>query len=409
MRYVIIGNSAAAAGAVEGIRQIDTNGDITIISSEPYHIYSRPLISYYLAGKTDKQRIKYRPDDFYQKNKCQVLFGRRAIKISSDDKNVLLDDGSLLGYDKLLVSTGSVSFIPPFKGLETVKNKHTFLSWDDALAIEKKITKDTRVLIIGAGLIGLKCAEGIVKQVKSVTVVDLCPNILSSILDEQASKTVQEHLENNGISFVLGKTADRFESNTAFLSDLSTVEFDLLVLAVGVLPNVSLIKDIGGAVNRGVLTDTLMQTSIKDIYAAGDCTESMDITSGQSKVLALLPNAYKQGECAGINMAGGRKEYNNAIPMNAIGFFGMHILTAGSYAGEVYSDICDGCIKKLFFKDNVLKGFILINKTQNAGIYTSLIANSTPLDTIDFGLICERPSLVAFTRDYRNQILGGVV
>ncbi len=409
MRYVIIGNSAAATGAVEGIRQMDTKGDITIISAEPYHVYSRPLISYYLAGKTDKQRIKYRPDDFYQKNKCEVLFGRRAEKIYSDSKKVLLDNGSYLGYDKLLVCTGSVGFVPPFKGLETVKNRRGFLTWDDALGIENAITKNTRVLIIGAGLIGLKCAEGIVKRVKSVTVVDLSPNILSSILDEQASKTVQEHLEKNGISFLLGRTADSFDFNTARLSDLSSVEFDLLVLAVGVMPNALLIRDIGGAVNRGVVTDTHMQTSIEDIYAAGDCTESIDITSGQSKVLALLPNAYRQGECAGINMAGGNKQHDNAIPMNAISFFGMHILTAGSYVGEAYSNICDGSIKKLFYKDNLLKGFMLINKTQNAGIYTSLIANLTPLDTIDFGLICEKPSLIAFTRDYRNQILGGVV
>lgn len=409
MKYVIIGNSAAAIGAVEGIRQIDQKGKIVLIASEPYHTYSRPLISYYLAGKTNAQRMKYRPDDFYADNGCEVMLGRQVTKIQNAQKQVLLDDGTKVSYDKLLVATGSSAFVPPFEGLDTVQEKLCFMTLDDALLLEQKICSNTRVLIIGAGLIGLKCAEGIAGRVSDITVIDLSENVLSSILDETASKMVQKHLESQGLRFLLGRTVSRFDKNTAMLSDGGKVDYDLLVLAVGVKPNTALISEIGGDVGRGIRTDAMMQTSISDIYAAGDCTESMDISCGQSKVLALLPNAYRQGECAGINMAGGSKDFGCALPLNAIGFFGMHILTAGSYTGDTYIEEADDMFKKLFFKDNTLKGFILINKTQNAGIYTSLIREQTPLDSIDFDLICKEPSLMAFTREHRQQILGGTV
>lgn len=406
MKYVIIGNGTAATAAVEGIRRVDTKSDITIVAQEKHHTYSRPLISYYLAQKTDRQRIKYRPDDFYTKNECSVLLGRTVMKIDPENKNIKLDDGEV-DYSRLLVATGSSSFIPPFKGIETVKEKHTFLSLDDALKLEKKLTKNMRVLIVGAGLIGLKCAEGIAGRAKSITVVDLCDSVLSSILDKQASNMVQAHL--SGMDFLLGRTVRCFDGNNALLSDGQRVEFDLLVLAVGVRPNTSLLSQIGGQVGKGIITNEMMQTSIEHIYAAGDCTESFDISSGQSKVLALLPNAYRQGECAGINMAGGQKAFDKAIPLNAIGLFGLSILTAGSYKGACYRDITANTMKKLFYKDNLLKGFILINKTQNAGIYTSLIQNQTPLNTIDFDLIVEQPSLMAFEREHRTKILGGVV
>ena len=200
-----------------------------------------------------------------------------------------------------------------------------------------------------------------------------------------------------------------FDHNRALFADGREVPFDVLVLAVGVRPNVSLLEDAGAAVGRGILTDSHMRTSLEDIYAAGDCVESLDITTGRSRILALLPNAYCQGETAGAHMAGGDKTFDNAIPMNAIGFFGLHMVTAGSYDGEVVDKSEPGMVKKLFYRDDKLKGFILIGQVEKAGIYTSLIRNQTPLHTLDFALICEKPTLLAFERQYRDQKLGGVV
>lgn len=406
MKYVIIGNSAAAIGCVEGIRQIDKDGKITIISNEPHHTYSRPLISYLLYGKTDEQRMKYRPDSFYADNNVETMLGRTVKKINTEHQKVILDDNTMVGYDRLMVATGSKPFIPPMDGLDKVKHKFTFMTLDDAHALQKKLKPSAKVLIVGAGLIGLKCAEGIADKVGSITVVDLADRILPSILDETGSEIVKSHIEEKGIKFILSDSVKKFTSSKAVLNSGEEVEFDILVIAVGVRPNVELVKEIGGDVNRGILTDKNCKTSIKHIYAAGDCTESYDITTEQMKIMALLPNAYMQGETAGIHMAGGEKPYDKAIPMNAIGFFGLHIITAGSYDGEAYVTSEGKNYKKLVTKNGLLKGFILIGAVERAGIYTSLIREQKPLDTLDFELIKEKPQLMAFSRADRDKSLA---
>ncbi|MDR1588859.1 MAG: FAD-dependent oxidoreductase [Oscillospiraceae bacterium] len=424
MKYVIIGNSAAGVGAVEAIRKNDVTGQITIITDEPHHTYSRPLISYLLLGKTTRERMKYRDDGFYTEYGCELLRSKRVTSIDLGDKAVRCADGSGVPYDKLLVAAGSSPLVPPMEGLEQVKNKYTFSSLDDALALGDALRPDARVLIIGAGLIGLKCAEGIAARVGEVNVVDLAPKVLSSILDDESAARAREHLEQNGLTFYLGDSVKLFDGNTANLQSGARVEFDVLVLAVGVRPNTALVGDIGGAVGRGIVINEYMETSIPDIYAAGDCTESVDISTGDTKVMALLPNAYMQGECAGFNMSGIRYPFDKAIPCNAIGFFGIHMITAGSYTGDTYFETDGENYKKLFYRDNTLRGFILIGPKpghgsaaggasgkkpayEKAGVYTSLIRERTPLDTIDFGLICKTPGLMAFSKKTREQKLGG--
>lgn len=409
MKYVLIGNSAAAVACVEGIRQRDREGDITMVTNEPYHTYSRPLISYLLAEKTDRERMKYRPDDFYKKNRCELIAGVSADHLEPKRKTVVLSDGRELPYDRLLVAAGSSPAVPPIKGLEAVENMTTFLSLDDALRLEEMLTPFSRVLILGAGLIGLKCAEGIAGKAKSITVVDMADHILPSILDQEASAPVQRRLEEHGIEFVLSDAAQELYPDRAVLKSGRDIRFDILVMAVGVRPNVRLVQNAGGAVKRGIVTDSRGQTSIPDVYAAGDCTESRDITTGEEKVLALLPNAYLQGECAGINMAGGNQSYDKAIPMNSIGFFGLHLMTAGSCGGEVYLEKNGGNYKKLFVRENRLAGYILIGDVARAGIYTSLIREQTPLSALDFELIRQKPQLMAFSRTKRNEMLGGNV
>lgn len=408
MKYVIIGNSTAGISAVEGIRQVDSNGEITIISNEPWHTYSRPLISYLVQGKTDEQKMKYRPENFYEKMQCKTLLNRTVWEIKPEQKKVILEDGAEIPYDKLLVATGSSPFVPPTEGMETVTDSFTFMSLEDAKKLQQAIQPASRVLIVGAGLIGLKCAEGVHKRVAGITVLDLAPRILSSILDEEGAQKVQQHFEKSGVRFQLSCSVRKFDGNKALLSNGEALEFDILVMAVGVRPNTDLIRDIGGNVNRGIMTDENLETSIPDIFAAGDCTESLDISADISRVLALLPNASMQGECAGINMAGGEKTFCKAIPMNAIGFMGLHMITAGSYIGEAYTDCEAGSYKKLFVKDGLLKGYMMIGNVDKAGIYTSLIREKVPLDTVDFELIRKNPSLMAFSKEQRRVKLGGI-
>ena len=410
-KFVIIGNGVAAAGCIEGIRSVDKDSEVTVISAEKHPVYSRPLISYYLEGKTDTERMLYRSKDFYEKNKAELVYAS-AEKIDAK-KGEVTYGSKKARFDKLCIAAGSSPFVPPMQGLDKVKTKFTFMTIDDSLALEKVLRKDSRVLIIGAGLIGLKCAEGILERVSSVTVCDLADRVLSSILDNDCAAVVQKHLESKGIRFLLSDSAASFESSSAKMKSGETVDFDILVLAVGVRANTQLAKDAGADVNRGILIDTSMKTSLENIYAAGDCTEGFDSSIGSNRVLAILPNAYMQGFCAGVNMAGGEQSITNAIPMNSIGFFGLHCVSAGSYftkdEGEIYEEKTCGGIKRLYIKDDKLAGYIIIGDVTGAGIYTSLVREKTPLCEVDIDKLKKDATLAMFLPETRRKKLGGVV
>ena len=409
MQYVLVGNSIASVGCIESIRKFDKKGSICVIGDEKHPCYARPLISYLLQDKNTEEKMVYRDKDFYTDNAVTLLLGKRVMTINKEAKQIFLDDGSLVPYDTLLIATGSCPFIPPMKNLESVKNQFTFMTLDDAKNLQNALSKESRVLIIGAGLIGLKCAEGIRDRVKSITVVDLASRILTSILDEKGSSIIEKKLRSEGITFILKDSVKEFCNNEALLSSGMVVGFDVLVLAVGVRPNTTLVKEALGDVNKAILIDQKGQTSIPEVYAAGDCCESIDYITNQRKVLAILPNAYMQGEVAGKNMAGQEAFFEKSMAMNAIGFFGLHIITAGIYEGQEKFFITDAGYKRLFVQDNKLVGYILIGDTINrAGIYTSLVRNKTDLTTLDFALISEEPLLMAFAKNERAHKLGDV-
>mgnify|MGYP003285194936 CR=1 FL=1 len=166
----------------------------------------------------------------------------------------------------------------------------------------------------------------------------------------------------------MNQSVGSFSKNRAILRDGSILLFDLLIIAAGFCPNVELTREICAKNGRGILTDRRQKTFIPQIYAAGDCTESHDLSTGASRILALLPNAFLPGETAGANRAGA-----NAVYENAIGFLGLHLLTAGVCERECYVVKTDAAYKKLCVKDGFLCGFIMIGDDRNAGIYTSMI------------------------------------
>lgn len=413
-RYVIIGGSIAAVNCVEGIRSLDPEGEITLVTSEAHSNYGRPLISYYLEGRTDLPHMTYRGEDFFAKNRCAIYHGVTAEAIDPAAMTVALSDGRALPYDALCVAAGSRPFIPEFEGLETVERRFTFTTLDDALALEKAVGPESRVLIIGGGFIGLKCAEGLARRAKEITVCDLAPFVMSSILDGDCAPVLERRLRENGIRLRMGDSARSFTGGTAHMCAGDDMDFDVLVLAIGTRPNTGLVAAAGGAVGRGIQVDEHMRTSLPGVWAAGDCVESMDITTGRAQLLAILPNASIQGRCAGVNMAGGDMVFEKGIRMNSIGFFGMHIMTAGtpfppSEGGRVYADMHPEKCKKLFIKDGLLTGYILIDDVDRAGIYTALIRERTPLDSIDFETVKVHPSLLPFGAAYRSKKLGGAV
>ena len=410
MNYVIIGNGTAAVGTIEGIRSVDKTGPITVISEEPYHVYGRPLISYMLLGKTTEEKmLQYRPTDFYEVNHVTTMLGKKVVKIDSTAKAVALESGETVPYDKLCICTGSRPFVPPMAGLDTVENKTSFMTLDDAKRLNAMLgdANDKRVLIVGAGLIGLNCAEGILPLAASIDVVDLAPRILSTVLPQEPAAIVQKHIEHTGVRFHLGQSVTRFERNVAHLSGGDTLAFDVLVMAVGVRANTQLAQTAGLALERGIVVDEGCRTSEADIFAAGDCTVSLDPDTGKRRVLAIWPNASMQGDTAGRNMAGGHAVHDKGIPMNATGFMGLHLISAGSYDGEPLLSRKGDSYKLLYTRDDRLVGFILLGDIDRAGIYTALVRERTPLSTIDFELIRETPQLMAFSATERAMKLGG--
>lgn len=409
MRYVIIGGSAAAIGCIEGVRSVDKTGEIILITGETEWNYSRPLISYLLEGKTTRDKMWCRPDSFFTRNGVTVKAGVLATTLDAGDRTVRLSTGERLAYDRLLAATGSRSFVPPIPGLETVERTFCFQTLSDASALAEALRPESRVLILGAGLTGVKCAEGIRGLCAQIAIADLAPRVLPAVLDDTAAAMVQARMEEKGVRFYLNDSAAAFRGNTARLQSGTELEFDVLVTAVGVRPNTQLVADAGGAVDRGILVDGRCATTLPDVYAAGDCAQGYDAVSGEKRMLPLWPNAVLQGETAGINMAGGRADYTQGIALNASGVFGLHMVTAGSYEGESFTVQRDGSYKRLVTADGVLKGVIMVGDVSRAGIYTDLIRKKKPLSEIDFDLIRESPQLMAFSQKDRRVQLGGEV
>ena len=409
MRYVIIGGSAAAIGCIEGVRSVDKTGEIILITGETEWNYSRPPISYLLEGKTTRDKMWCRPDSFFTRNGVTVKAGVLATALDAGDRTVRLSTGERLAYDRLLAATGSRPFVPPIPGLETVERTFCFQTLSDASALAEALRPESRVLILGAGLTGVKCAEGIRGLCAQIAIADLAPRVLPAVLDDTAAAMVQARMEEKGVRFYLNDSAAAFRGNTARLQSGTELEFDVLVTAVGVRPNTQLVADAGGAVDRGILVDGRCATTLPDVYAAGDCAQGYDAVSGEKRMLPLWPNAVLQGETAGINMAGGRADYTQGIALNASGVFGLHMVTAGSYEGESFTVQRDGSYKRLVTADGVLKGVIMVGDVSRAGIYTDLIRKKKPLSEIDFDLIRESPQLMAFSQKDRRVQLGGEV
>ena len=414
-RYVIIGNGIAAVNCIEGIRSVDAEGRITVISAEKHPAYCRPLISYLLEDRTDQKRMRYRDPGFYDRMGCEMLYGRKAVRIDKEDKKVELYDGTLQPYDVLCVAAGSYPFVPSLNGLDSVEKKFSFTTLDDALALEQAVDKESKVLIVGAGMIGLKCAECLAERVSEITVCDLADHVLPTFLDFECASYVQKRLEDHGIRFALGDSVEHFGKDPssgkpeAVLKSGTVLPFDVLVLAIGARANASLVKDIGGAGERGIAVDECLRASIQDIYAAGDCTESTDVSCGDRKLLSNLPNAAMQGYAAGVNMAGGSAVFDKAIMMNSISFFGLHSMTAGTYAGELFEEKTDTSVKRLYTENDLLKGFILIGCSDRTGIYTSMIRNRTPLSSVDFEMMKKAATTAAFSAGAREKMFGGTV
>lgn len=403
LRYVLIGGSITCYGAIDGIRSIDKEGSITVLCGEKTPLYSRPLISYLLEGKTTEQNLFFK-GDYYKEKGVDAVY-EKATEIDAKSKTVTTESGQKIAYDKLFVGTGSYPFVPPMKGLDKVEKKTSFYTYEDEKKLASYLTEKTKLLIIGAGLIGLKCAEGAFTHTKDVTIVDLAPRILPNATTPEVGALLQKQMEDKGIKFILGSSVAEFSENSASLTNGQTLPFDVVVLAIGVRPDVTLLKNIGAEINRGAIVSEKMETNIKDVYCAGDCAEGLDAVTGQKRLLQLFPSAYAGGKVAGKNMAGGNETFLTDCALNSTSLFGLAFTSCGQCDGTPTVIKTKGGYKAFYTQDDRLTGYMLVGDTKRAGIYTRLISTKTPLSEVESDLFID-PALRIFDEKTRKKYLA---
>ncbi|NLX59448.1 MAG: NAD(P)/FAD-dependent oxidoreductase [Phycisphaerae bacterium] len=424
MNYLIVGNSAAAVGAIEAIRAADHDGRITLLAAEPDHTYSRPLISYLLAGKVAGERMSYRPADFYEAHGVEAHLGEEVARVDPAARAVTTAAGHRFEYDRLLLATGGKPFVPPIAGLDT-GGVFTFTQWDDVRRIESHLAEHAvrDAVVLGGGMIGLKAAEALMARGLKVTIVELADRLLSTTLDAEAGAILVEALRCRDAAVCLQTTVDRVLSRGGMIQGVHlTNDFEIycqmLVVAIGVVPNVAFLAGSGIATRRGIVVDERMRTSAEDVYAAGDVVEADDVLLGEKRPIPILPLAYRQGFVAGRNMAGLDECYHGGMAMNSIEICDVPTISIGR------TTVCDNCsdegcevlvrrdakqgiYKKVVLREGRMVGVILVGEIDNAGIFAGLIERQLNVEALKPLLLSSEFGLLSLDSEYRKHMVSG--
>jgi NAD(P)H-nitrite reductase large subunit len=416
--YLIIGGSVGAVGAVEAIRETDPAGDITIVSDEANVAYSRPMISDYLSGEADVEKMVFPEKGFWEKYNAKVHLGKKAVKLDLSQKAVELDDGERIGFDKLLIATGGKPFIPKMDGIGR-KGVFCFTNLAETESIRKAIAGARKAVVIGGGLIGISVADALAKRSLKVTVVELKGWVLNLILDRDAAKIVETSMQREGVSIITGHTVKCIQGKNGddstvggvVLDDGVAMECDMVVVAIGVTPRTELTSQTAVKVNRGILVDRCMQTSVPGVYACGDVAEAYDFIQKSDRVLALWSVARMGGRTAGSNMAGHRSDYPGATAMSALNYFGIPVISVGlttldkaegGYETLISGDPASGIYKKIILKDGIIVGMTFVGEVEGAGTIFNLIRKQVKVDGFKDKLLTGNFSLASLPKTLRS-------
>ncbi|MHB1653671.1 MAG: NAD(P)/FAD-dependent oxidoreductase [Desulfitobacteriaceae bacterium] len=374
---MIVGNGPAGSSAIERIRQLDREGNIILISAEHTPPYSRIMTPEYMVDEVKEEQLYYRGTDFYSRNQVDCQLGQKVSRILSQESQVELGNGERIAYDRLLVATGSRPLVPGWidPGLAGV-----FTLWNktDSEAINKYLNNVKQAVIIGGGLVGLQAAQALTAYGIRVTVVEMASRLMSAQLDATAGEILRQALEAGGVNVYTNTKVKALHSAgqkvVAVETEAGQVEAELVLVAVGVKPNLEFVDGTGLALEKGLLTDRYLETSIPGIYAAGDVAQA-PVKGGDERALrALWLNAVQQGKIAGANMAGAREVYPGSVAMNSTELFGLKIVSLGQIEGEggmeevILKFPASGAYQKLFFKEQKLAGLIFSGDIQQAGV-----------------------------------------
>jgi NADH oxidase (H2O2-forming) len=322
-RIVIIGAHAAGVDAASAARKTDRTAEITLVTKEKYTGYSRCGLPFVIGGHIPSfHGLMVFPPAFYHMMKLNLKTETTVTGIDPTNKTVDTADqtggSETISYDSLIISTGAYSFIPPIKGKEK-QGIYTLRSIEDGQLVDQAIRDGAKnAAVIGAGLIGLETAVALKERGVTTTVIELLPQVLPVMLDAEMARLVQEMLERNGLRIIVGKGLDEIlgtEKVTAVSVAGEQIAADMVVVATGVRANTELSTKAGVALGetRAIKTNSKMETNIKDIYAAGDCAESINIVTKKPACPQLGTVAVRHGKVAGTNAAGGYSQFTGVL------------------------------------------------------------------------------------------------
>lgn len=384
MRYVVLGSSAAGINAVRELRRLDPGADIVLVSQDEA-IYSRCILHHYLGGQRDLERLCFAEKDFADLYRVDWKKGRACVGLDRSGKKVALDNGERVGYDKLLIATGSHTWIPPVENLNKAQNVIGFRNIGDIEVLKKAAKTAKHIVVMGAGLVGLDCACGFLELGVKVTLVEMAGWLLSKQLDQRAAKTYQDAFEKEGVAQYYGVGIAKAVLDEeglvteVILTDGKTLPCDYVVVTAGVRANVEFLEGSGLELSRfGLVYDASGQTSDPDIYGAGD-------VSGTSPI---WPAAVKQGIIAASNMAGvERKQTDFFASKSTMNFLGIPSMSLGDVNGdgpdltvEVRED--KNSYKKIVHKNGKIVGAILQGDLAYGGILQQLIAHKIDVSRV---------------------------
>lgn len=388
-KFVIVGSGVAAVSAANAIRMRNKVAEITLISAESSYPYYRPALSDLIVKDVPAEEFNLNPETWYAENNINLMLNTTVQSVNANSKVVVLTDGQELAYDKLILATGSSNFIPPIHGAQTegvfnVKYK------EDSLALRAYAQGKKHAVIIGGGVLGLEAADALQDLGLNVTVLEAVDRIMPRQLDESASTFMSQVLANRNIDLRTGVSAQEIISKDGRVYGVKVadelIETDLVVISVGVRANTQLAQTANLNIERGIVVNEHMQTSVADIYACGDVAQFDGIATN------LWAPAIEQGKVAGISAVGDSATFTNKVEPLSLIAFDTELFSVGAYPTESleqYQILMDanpatGHFKKLYFKDNHLvygvlfkdisKANVLLNGVRNGDDYATVIS-----------------------------------
>jgi len=390
MRHVIVGTGIAGTLAAETIRKLDPKCSITLLGSEPFYPYCRPMTSMLLEKKITPEEMVIREASDFRSRDIELLLGEAVREIDTAERKVETEQGKVIPFDRLLIATGADPVKIQVDGCD-LRNIFCLRKWKDAEAISEILPDVRSALVVGGGLVGLKAAQALLARGTKVVMVEKLAHPLPLVVDGKSGAAISQRLEEMGVMLKMGVTVASLAGNgfvkEASLDDGSRVPCDLVVVAVGSRPAVSFLEEGAVGVDQGIHVDSYLETDVEGVYAAGDVAEAVDVVLNRRKVNAIWPVAVEQGITAGMNMAGRRVAYRGSMARNVLRIGDLDVLTGGlvnpppeeDYEVLQDEDMRRKTYRRLVFRGDVLKGLVMLNQVEKGGTVLSIIQRQIPV------------------------------